>query len=134
MAFKCTRKRFVIETLHLDVEGGVGERRTSAPNSAHGAGATLGEAPHQHQHPQSSAQATVSIAIEENPSLPNTTLAASGRFADPTPLSASTGTSSISFEEGTEANEKGLKKKPLKSAMKKRVAFGGGDRPELYDF
>ncbi|KAI9455854.1 Elongator complex protein 4 [Russula earlei] len=28
MAFKCTRKRLVFETHHLDVEGGVGERRT----------------------------------------------------------------------------------------------------------
>lgn len=33
LAFKCTRKRLVVETLHLDVEGGVGERRTR-----HGAG------------------------------------------------------------------------------------------------
>lgn len=31
LAFKCTRKRFVIETLHLDVEGGVNERRTTIP-------------------------------------------------------------------------------------------------------
>jgi elongator complex protein 4 len=31
LAFKCTRKRFVLETLHLDVEGGVNERRTTAP-------------------------------------------------------------------------------------------------------
>ncbi|KAF8591438.1 PAXNEB-domain-containing protein [Ramaria rubella] len=30
LAFKCTRKRFIIETLHLDVEGGVNERRTTA--------------------------------------------------------------------------------------------------------
>ena len=29
LAFKCTRKRFIIETLHLDVEGGVNERRTT---------------------------------------------------------------------------------------------------------
>lgn len=29
LAFKCMRKRFVVETLHLDVEGGVGERRTA---------------------------------------------------------------------------------------------------------
>ena len=29
LAFKCTRKQFVIETHHLDVEGGVGERRTT---------------------------------------------------------------------------------------------------------
>ena len=33
MAFKCTRKRFVIETLHLDVDGGVAERRTTAPSA-----------------------------------------------------------------------------------------------------
>jgi elongator complex protein 4 len=42
LAFKCMRKRLVVETLHLDVEGGVGERRTtpsviatSEPSSAH---------------------------------------------------------------------------------------------------
>lgn len=29
LAFKCTRKRFILETLHLDVEGGVNERRTT---------------------------------------------------------------------------------------------------------
>ncbi|KAH9040576.1 hypothetical protein EDB84DRAFT_1475728, partial [Lactarius hengduanensis] len=29
LGFKRTRKRFVIETHHLDVEGGVGERRTT---------------------------------------------------------------------------------------------------------
>jgi len=34
LAFKCTRRRFVIETLHLDVEGGVGERRTTHGESS----------------------------------------------------------------------------------------------------
>jgi elongator complex protein 4 len=29
LAFKCMRKRLIFETLHLDVEGGVGERRTT---------------------------------------------------------------------------------------------------------
>jgi elongator complex protein 4 len=29
LGFKCTRKRLVFETLHLDVDGGVGERRTT---------------------------------------------------------------------------------------------------------
>lgn len=33
LAFKCMRKRFVIETLHLDIEGGVSERRTIPPTS-----------------------------------------------------------------------------------------------------
>jgi elongator complex protein 4 len=34
LGFKCTRKRLVFETVHLDVEGGVGERRTSAPTAS----------------------------------------------------------------------------------------------------
>ena len=29
LAFKCMRKRMMFETLHLDLEGGVGERRTT---------------------------------------------------------------------------------------------------------
>ena len=34
LAFKCMRKRMIFETLHLDLEGGVGERRTTpAPNT-----------------------------------------------------------------------------------------------------
>ena len=34
LGFKCMRKRMVFETLHLDSEGGVGERRTTpAPNA-----------------------------------------------------------------------------------------------------
>jgi elongator complex protein 4 len=34
LAFKCMRKRMMFETLHLDLEGGVGERRTTVgPNT-----------------------------------------------------------------------------------------------------
>jgi elongator complex protein 4 len=33
LAFKCTRKRLIFETLHLDLEGGVSERRTTAASS-----------------------------------------------------------------------------------------------------
>ena len=34
LGFKCMRKRMIFETLHLDLEGGVSERRTMpAPNS-----------------------------------------------------------------------------------------------------
>ncbi|TIA82274.1 hypothetical protein E3P98_01486 [Wallemia ichthyophaga] len=36
LAFKLRRRRLVIETLHLDVEGGVGERRTTPSKSAAG--------------------------------------------------------------------------------------------------
>ncbi|KAF8640831.1 hypothetical protein AX17_000480 [Amanita inopinata Kibby_2008] len=31
LAFKCTRRRMIFETLHLDMEGGVSERRTRPP-------------------------------------------------------------------------------------------------------
>jgi elongator complex protein 4 len=31
IAFRCKRRALIIETLHLDVEGGVGERRTAPP-------------------------------------------------------------------------------------------------------
>lgn len=33
LAFKCTRKRLVFETMHLDLEGGVSERRTTPSNN-----------------------------------------------------------------------------------------------------
>jgi elongator complex protein 4 len=33
LAFKCTRRRLVFETLHLGLEGGVGERRTTVPEN-----------------------------------------------------------------------------------------------------
>ncbi|KAN0128381.1 PAXNEB domain containing protein [Lactarius tabidus] len=42
LAFKCTRKRFVIETHHLDVEGGVGERRTTPVGKTGGVGDGMG--------------------------------------------------------------------------------------------
>jgi len=52
LAFRCTRKRLVIETLHLDVEGGVSERRTTTsaiatsevPTSSSNKGSTAGSA------------------------------------------------------------------------------------------
>lgn len=48
----------MVETLHLDVEGGVGERRTSAPPSA---GV---ETPHVHLPPESGKKPTVVVELE----------------------------------------------------------------------
>jgi elongator complex protein 4 len=53
LAFRCTRKRLVVETLHLDLEGGVGERRTTPSVNAivletglsHAAAAATGPTP-----------------------------------------------------------------------------------------
>jgi elongator complex protein 4 len=36
IAFKCTRKRLAFETHHLDIEGGVGERRTRGTEKGEG--------------------------------------------------------------------------------------------------
>lgn len=41
LAFKCMRRRFVIETLHLDIEGGVSERRTAPPTGLASMDATI---------------------------------------------------------------------------------------------
>ena len=46
LAFKCMRKRLIFETLHLDVEGGVGERRTTPSTTA----TVLEESSHSHHH------------------------------------------------------------------------------------
>jgi len=68
LAFRCTRKRFVIETLHLDAEGGVGERRTSAPPTAV---ASVSSAPHtQHLRAGPGPGAASAIVVLEETSLP----------------------------------------------------------------
>jgi elongator complex protein 4 len=104
------RKRFVFETLHLDLEGGVGERRTAPSKSA----AALDEATMQHHAPHTTTiggDATVQVALEGKP------------FPE---LSAE---ASAINDEGSQAS---LATGPPKKA-KKKVAFHS-DRPELYDF
>ncbi|KAJ6574826.1 Elongator complex protein 4 [Mycena capillaripes] len=61
LGFKCTRKRLVFETVHLDVEGGVGERRTSAPP---GAGATVTAPPTSAPRRLGAATATLEVEVE----------------------------------------------------------------------
>lgn len=36
LGFRCGRKRWVVETVHLGIEGGTGERRTEAPKDVEG--------------------------------------------------------------------------------------------------
>lgn len=105
LAFKVTRKRFMIETFHLDVEGGVGERRTTPAVVVDSGG---------HQHHEATnerAQADVEVQIGSRP-LPKKVGGSDGD----TPLAAS--------EEG----KKGIPKKP-----KKRVGFQV-NRPDVLDF
>lgn len=44
LGFRCGRKRWVVETVHLGIEGGTGERRTEAPKDVEGV--VGGDRPH----------------------------------------------------------------------------------------
>ena len=111
------RKRLVFETLHLDLEGGVSERRTTpAPNSIE----TIippkhdhdGEHRHTHtvQGPNITGLATVEVQLEQMEIKPSHT----ERPAE------------IPAKDNTTTTIKKVK-------PKKRVAFTS-DRPDLYDF
>ncbi|KAG9128009.1 hypothetical protein FRC07_006369 [Ceratobasidium sp. 392] len=70
LAFRCTRKRLVIETMHLGAEGGVGARQTAPPPDA---AIQLGSSSAPHSHPASSeltASAHVGIALDNVPDVP----------------------------------------------------------------
>lgn len=60
LAFKCTRKRLNFETLHLDLDGGIGERRTTPSTNKMSAGDTVAT----ESKPQVSL-ATVEVELEE---------------------------------------------------------------------
>ncbi|KAL7417478.1 Elongator complex protein 4 [Mrakia frigida] len=115
LAFKLKRKAFVVETLHLDVEGGVGERRTTAPVALGGGEdphAGHGHEGHEHGHGE-----TEEVQLGE-------------------------GAGRVRIEVSQEEREREEKKEretvlPRKSAMKKKtVGFAGVDptKPELYEF
>ncbi|RDB29106.1 Elongator complex protein 4 [Hypsizygus marmoreus] len=105
LTFKSTRKRLVFETLHLDIEGGVGERRTTPATT------TFDGVDHAHDHAShaklhKSAVAAVEVVLED--------------FGQEKP--------SIGI---VDKAAEGLQVKPRK--QKKSVAFRA-DRPDLYDF
>ena len=104
LAFKVTRKRFVIETFHLDVEGGVGERRTTPAPSA-----TVDGGGHRHQEEGKRPQAGVEVQIGPEPS-------------------RSTDSQKDPALAPSETEKKGIQKKP-----KKRVGFQV-NRPDVLDF
>ncbi|RXW18231.1 hypothetical protein EST38_g7621 [Candolleomyces aberdarensis] len=107
LAFKCTRKRLIFETLHLDLEGGVSERRTTAPSSTTvelttGKGASIEKRTVDHVAPGGGTR--IDIEIE--------------------------GVDQAKKEEGvSDATSKVNLQKP----KKKKVAFFS-DRPDVYDF
>lgn len=119
LAFKCTRKRLIFETLHLDLDGGVSERRTSAPSSAATEGtmsvgsttATGTARSCGHDHTSTGAP-KIAIEVEQKEELPKQE------------------EEKVVVEERI-APASNLDKKPKKP--KKKVAFFS-DRPDVYDF
>ncbi|KAJ4489464.1 PAXNEB protein-domain-containing protein [Lentinula edodes] len=117
LAFKCTRKRLIFETMHLDVEGGVGERRiTPAPVT---------------NVIDNSARVTTVVPVSE------TSLASVKIEVEVEPVAevkAACISSETSFDNigDSVVEEVQARKHPLKKP-KKTVAFFS-DRPDLYDF
>lgn len=106
LAFKCTRKRLVFETLHLDLEGGVSERRTTAPSSTPIVIETQSTSGKQ-DHGRTGAKIDIQLEGGEEP------IAAVSAQTEASP---------------TIQPPEAKSKKP-----KKKVAFFS-DRPEVYDF
>lgn len=117
LAFKQKRKAFVVETLHLDVEGGVGERRTTAPPS-------LTASAHAHDHAGHSHHADSAGGESLAPQT------GGGRVRIEMP--------EVAREVGeiASATEAPKPARPIKSALKKKsVGFAmDPSKPELYEF
>lgn len=110
LAFKCMRKRLIFETLHLDVEGGVGERRTTPATNVLALDAGIISHDHDHdgvlhQRPKAD-EAAIRVEVEAQVK------------GDSAGDSESVQLSLVNIQT----------KKP-----KKKVAFHS-DRPDLYDF
>lgn len=106
LAYKCTRKRLIFETFHLDVEGGVGERRTTPATSASQPTEDRGPliSPSNAGTDSKESSAAVRITIEGE------------------------GTNDATQSDSVLSNSKEKPKKP-----KKRVGFQV-ERPDVYDF
>ena len=115
LAFKCMRKRLIFETLHLDVEGGVSERRTTPSSNAFAMDAGTGHDHDYSQHasttlvPGDTSTAAVQVQLEQT----HITLG----VREPPP---------DSVPPRIESAFKKVK-------VKKKVAFTS-ERPDLYDF
>ena len=111
LAFKCMRKRLAFETLHLDVEGGVGERRTTPATTV------LDATPHEHKQVErltstTPGAAAVQIQVEQ------ITQSMAG----------------VSTEESVSQERSSTVSSTKKAKQRKKVAFASSDRPDLYDF
>ncbi|KAI6134010.1 PAXNEB-domain-containing protein [Pisolithus croceorrhizus] len=112
LAFKCTRKRLILETIHLDVEGGVTQRRTT-PSTNMNAG-PVNEMSDEHASNKGRSRAALEVEFEK----------AIAVTADPVKFQPLASSQSVALDATTIPKVK----KP-----RKKVAFQS-DRPDLYDF
>ncbi|KIK71219.1 hypothetical protein GYMLUDRAFT_149590 [Collybiopsis luxurians FD-317 M1] len=118
LAFKCTRKRLIFETMHLDVEGGVGERRTT-PASIIGIQVEKDNANVPNSPVSKAALASVEVKFE---------LESATQVPSSSPVISSHDDLGVNVVVEEAQAPKSRIKKPKKS-----VAFQS-DRPDLYDF
>ncbi|KAI0321688.1 PAXNEB protein-domain-containing protein [Amylostereum chailletii] len=122
LAFKCMRKRLVLETMHLDVEGGVGERRTTPAN-----GSVLGDGSRQEgsmaegSTKRKPGVAAVEVKLEG--------MDTGGTKAGIVGLEAK----EVGENENENENESGTAVVAGKAKKKKTVGFRT-ERPDVYDF
>lgn len=116
LAFKCTRKRLILETIHLDVEGGITERRTT-PSTNNTISLNAGPAHEMTDgHASNKGRSHAALEVEFEKAVAVT--------ADPQESQPLASSRSAALDATTT---------PKVKRPRKRVAFQS-DRPDLYDF
>jgi elongator complex protein 4 len=134
LSFRLKRKRFVIETLHLGVEGGVGERRTEPPSTMKSLSAGGSQTSHTHSSGCSHGSGDIEGVVGgferldpgESIAEPASTAKAGARFA----------VMNIAVEDGSDGPATPAQSEEASRPKKERrkVAFMQDDKPELYEF
>ena len=134
LSFRLKRKRFVVETLHLGVEGGVGERRTEPPPTMKSLGAGGGQGSHTHSsgcsHGSGDIEGVVG-GVERTASSEST-----AESAPKANLGARFAAMDIAMEDESTRPSSPARSEELSKPKKERrkVAFMQDDKPELYEF
>ncbi|CAE6444009.1 unnamed protein product [Rhizoctonia solani] len=106
LAFRCTRRKLVIETMHLGAEGGIGARQTSAPTGSEALDSLATPVPSGENKP-----AKVAIAFDD---------------AGETKKGVDA--------EMKDVEESAKEQKPTKPKQKQKRVLFQHDKPEIYDF
>jgi elongator complex protein 4 len=117
LAFKCMRKRLIFETLHLDLEGGVTERRTTPASNAMALDAGMVH------------ETVPAAAVPATESRKGSLATVEVEFEHLKDVGSDGRTRAVADDTADDSLVPAKPKKP-----KKKVAFRSDDRPDLYDF